>query len=65
MVVKQLLQSAFHYYLNCCLAPLDECATAAEVYDCNNKKNPELTQAVITLYNSSSPASANVKMFNF
>jgi len=39
----------------------DECDTAAEVYGCNNKKNPALTSAAIDSFNSSSPDSADVR----
>jgi len=38
----------------------DECDTAAEVYGCNNQKNPALTSATISNVNSSSPASNDV-----
>jgi len=38
----------------------DECDTAAEVYGCNNQKNPTLTSAAINTVNSSSPASNDV-----
>jgi hypothetical protein len=38
----------------------DECATAAEVYGCNNQKNPGMTSALINNINSSSPISAEV-----
>jgi len=38
----------------------DECATAAEVYGCNNQKNPGMTSALFENINSSSQISAGV-----